>query len=204
MSKEQFKLILGRIYILTCVYTVLIAVNALKMIFKNPSGNAVPFGLNLVNNSISIINFLCLLYTIRTKLKYLIEGKAELIESFYNDVKRGNYDFEGLLLSLNKNCMTKELRYRRVKTLFFVQACLILNSSTYMIMNKNEYIIKNDIMFLIIVFIVTLLTTTLVIKTEKDENKFINDIATGVNISILGVDNPIDVLEVNNEKVKAN
>ena len=71
-------------------------------------------------------------------------------------------------------------------------------------MNKNEYIIKNDIMFLIIVFIVTLLTTTLVIKTEKDENKFINDIATGVNISILGVDNPIDVLEVNNEKVKAN
>lgn len=204
MSKEQFKLILGRIYILTCVYTVLIAVNALKMIFKNPSGNAVPFGLNLVNNSISIINFLCLLYTIRTKLKYLIEGKAELIESFYNDVKRGNYDFEGLLLSLNKNCMTKELRYRRVKTLFFVQAFLILISSTYMIMNKNEYIIKNDIMFLIIVFIVTLLTTTLVIKTEKDENKFINDIATGVNISILGVDNPIDVLEVNNEKVKAN
>lgn len=204
MSKEQFKLILRRIYILTCVYTVFIAVNALKMIFKNPSGNAVPFGLNLVNNSISIINFLCLLYTIRTKLKYLIEGKAELIESFYNDVKRGNYDFEGLLLSLNKNCMTKELRYRRVKTLFFVQAFSILISSTYMLINKNEYIIKNDIMFLIIVFIVSLLTTALVIKTEKDENKFINDIATGVNISILGVDNPVDVLEVNNEKVKAN
>ena len=73
-----------------------------------------------------------------------------------------------------------------------------------MLINKNEYIIKNDIIFLIIVFIVVLLTTTLVIKTEKDENKFINDIATGVNISILGVDNPIDVLEVNNEKVKAN
>lgn len=204
MTKEQYELILRRIYILTCVYTVFIAVNALKMIFKNPSGNAVPFGLNLVNNSISIINFLCLLYTIRTKLKYLIEGKAELIESFYNDVKRGNYDFEGLLLSLNKNCMTKELRYRRVKTLFFVQAFSILISSTYMLINKNEYIIKNDIMFLIIVFIVSLLTTALVIKTEKDENKFINGIATGVNISILGVDNPVDVLEVNNEKVKAN
>lgn len=204
MSKEQYELILRRIYILTCVYTVFIAVNALKMIFKNPSGNAVPFGLNLVNNSISIINFLCLLYTIRTKLKYLIEGKAELIESFYNDVKKGNYDFEGLLLSLNENCMTTELRYRRVKTLFFVQAFSILISSTYMLINKNEYIIKNDIIFFIIVFIVALLTTTLVIKTEKDENKFINDIATGVNISILGVDNPVDVLEVNNEKVKAN
>ena len=122
MTKEQYELILKRIYILTCVYTVFIAVNALKMVFKNPSGNAVPFGLNLVNHSISIINFLCLLYTIRTKLKYLIEGKAELIESFYNDVKKGNYDFEGLLLSLNENCMTTELRYRRVKTLFFVQA----------------------------------------------------------------------------------
>lgn len=203
MTKEQYELILRRIYGVTCVYTIFIGINILKVL-KDPIGNTVPFSLNLINYSISIINILCLLCTIRVKLKHLAEGKAELIEFFYNAMKKEKYSFETLLGVMYTNCMTKMLKYKRIKVLFFVNAIFILISNTYMLINKSKHIIKNDIIFFIIVFAVVLLTIILIIKTEKKENKLINDIASGVNLSMLGVNNPVDVLEDSNEKVKAN